>query len=69
MRHFVIVVVLALGGTVGLCGCTTQPPDPYTSMRMLTPEEAGATVQEQDPVLQAEKEHNARFANKGRQTP
>jgi hypothetical protein len=66
MRLFAIAVLL--GAAVGLCGCTTEPPDPYAGMRMLTPQETGAPAQEQDPRLQAEKEHNARFANKDRRT-
>jgi hypothetical protein len=61
-----IVIAMLLGATVGFWGCTTEPPDPYSGMRMLTPQEAGATAQQQDPVLQAKKEHNDRFAHNGR---
>jgi hypothetical protein len=67
MRLFVIAMLL--GGTVGLSGCNSTPPDPYSNMQMLPPETAGATRQLEDPVLQAEKEHNAQFADKNQRTP
>ena len=59
---------LLLGGTMILSGCESTPPDPYSNVRMLTSEEMGVTAQQEDPVAQAEKAHNAQFA-KGRKTP
>jgi hypothetical protein len=59
MRVFVISSLL--GGTVCLSGCGSTPPDPYSNMRMLTPEELGVMSRVQDPVEQAEKAQNAQF--------
>jgi hypothetical protein len=66
MRRF--VTVLLLGGTVSLFGCGSTPVDPYSNMRMLTSEELGVANQNQDPVQQAEKSHNAQFG-KTKATP
>jgi hypothetical protein len=68
MRLFVAAILL--GATVGLSGCGGEAPsDPYSGMRMLTPAEAGVSEQEQeDPVQQAEKAYNAKFARKTRRT-
>jgi hypothetical protein len=66
MRPF--VMALLLGGTVNLSGCGSTPHDPYSNMRMLTPEELGVANRIEDPVEQAEKNQNAQFA-KGPKTP
>ncbi len=62
MRWFVAAILL--GATVGLSGCDSTPADPYSGMRMLTPEEAGVNEQPRDPVQEEEKAHNAKFAHK-----
>jgi hypothetical protein len=59
MRCF--VMALLLGGAASLTGCGSEPPDPYSNMRMLTPEELGATSRVQDPVEQAERAQNDQF--------
>jgi hypothetical protein len=64
-----VVLAMLLGATVGLSGCNSAPPDPYSGMRMLTPQEVGTAETVQDPVLQAEKVHNAQFAGTDRRTP
>jgi hypothetical protein len=60
MRLFAIAILLS--GAVGLSGCGSTPVDPYSDMRMLTPAEAGVTGQDEDPVQQAERANNAKFA-------
>jgi len=52
----------ALLGVPVLSGCDSTPVDPYSDMRMLSPAEAGVKEQNQDPVLDAEKAQNAKFA-------
>jgi hypothetical protein len=59
-----IEMALLLGGTVGLSGCGSTPHDPYSNMRMLTPEELGVANRNVDPVEQAEKTQNAQFAKR-----
>ncbi|MDR3632584.1 MAG: hypothetical protein P4L84_02040 [Isosphaeraceae bacterium] len=63
-----LVISILLGGTAALGGCGSTPHDPYSDMRMLTPEEAGVTNKEQDPVQEAEKAFNAKFVRKERRT-
>jgi hypothetical protein len=63
-----LVMALLLAGTVGLSGCGSTPHDPYSNMRMLTPEELGVSNRNEDPVEQAEKAQNAQFA-KGPKSP
>jgi hypothetical protein len=63
------VTVILLGGAISLSGCGATPTDPYSGMRMLTPQEAGATQQEQNPVLQAERVHNSKFVPKAGRIP
>jgi hypothetical protein len=60
MRCFAIAL-LVLGGAAALPGCGSEPPDPYSNIRMLTPEELGSTSRAVDPVEQAEKAQNAQF--------
>ncbi len=63
-----LIVVAALLG-VSLTGCGSAPSDPYSGMRMLTAEEVGAAQpQQEDPVQQAERAHNAKFVHKLGQT-
>ncbi|HEY2155683.1 MAG TPA: hypothetical protein VGH33_08635 [Isosphaeraceae bacterium] len=63
------VAALLVGATACLSGCgSTTAPDPYDNMRMLTTEELGVSIRNQDPVELAEKAQNAQFA-RGRKTP
>jgi hypothetical protein len=64
-QRFSLIAIL-LGGAVGLSGCGSPPPDPYSGMQMLTPQEAGVTQQQENPVLQAERSHNSKFVPKAR---
>ena len=62
------LAALLLTAAACLAGCDSSPPDPYANVRMLTPAELGTTGEDQDPVQQAEKDHNSQFARdpKGR---
>jgi hypothetical protein len=64
-QRFSLFAIL-MGGLVSLSGCGSPPPDPYSGMQMLTPQEAGATQPAESPVLQAERAHNAKFVPKAR---
>lgn len=61
-----VLIMLAafLGASAALYGCGSSPTDPYANMQMLTPQEAGAPEVQENPVLEAERNFNAKFAPK-----
>ncbi len=63
-----LMIALLLSGAAALCGCDSKPVDPYSGMQMLTPQEAGVVVEDEDPVLEAERAHNAKFTHKTKRT-
>jgi hypothetical protein len=60
------LIAILLGGVASSSGCGSPPPDPYSGMQMLTPQEAGVTPSQENPVLQAERAHNSKFVPKAR---
>ena len=56
-----IMLAAFLGASAALYGCGSSPTDPYANMQMLTPQEAGAPEVQEDPVLEDERNFNAKF--------
>jgi hypothetical protein len=59
-----LAIAFAVATAAGQSGCDSTPADPYKDMQMLTPVQAGVKEPDQDPVLEAEQAHNAKFAHK-----
>ncbi len=61
MRWLMMAGVLGLFGLFS--GCSDTPIDPYADMKMLSPQEAvgKAAPIDEDPALQEERAHNAKF--------
>ena len=62
--RLLIMLAAFLGASTALYGCGSSPTDPYSNMQMLTPQEAGAPEVQEDPVLESERNFNAKFTPK-----
>ena len=62
--RLLIMLAAFLGESATIIGCGSSPTDPYANMQMLTPQEAGAPEVQEDPVLESERNFNAKFTPK-----